>query len=111
MTNTLSILAAAEAAATAAPQDTSMTFDSAPLTDTSTAFATDDLRDNETPPEVVIEHAPITRLYLAQELPEYTGPLVLPMIGAGIQSFKDVDRRTMSVAILDGALVKQTSYT
>ena len=40
-----------------------------------------------------------------------SAPLVLPMIGAGIQSFKDVDRRTMNVAILDGALVKQTSYT
>lgn len=92
------------------PEPTSLN-DMPPPIDVPTFFATDDIRDNETPPEIVIEHEPITRLHLAQELPEYTGPLVLPMIGDGIQSFKDVDRRTMNVAILDGALVKQISTT
>ena len=62
-------------------------------------------------PTPAIEPEPVERLDLAQDLPEYTGPLDLPMVSTGIQSFKDEDRRTMIVRILDGALVKQLSAT
>ena len=62
-------------------------------------------------PNPAIEPEPVERLNLAQELPEYTGTLDLPMVSTGIQSFKDEDRRTMIVRILDGALVKQLSTT
>lgn len=58
---------------------------------------------DETP---VVEHAPIDRLSVACALPEHFGKPGR-VVKEGIQAFKDYDYRTMHVAVVDGALVKQ----
>lgn len=52
---------------------------------------------------------PLTRIEQARELPEASKDDPAAIVQAGIQAFKDADRRTMHVVVVYGRLYKQAA--
>lgn len=82
------------------------------------ANVTDDVNENLAGPDVDAEtdtsldevsDVVIDRLELVRELPEVAADIKAVQVKGGIEHFKDVDRRTMSVVAHDGQLWKQSA--
>lgn len=91
--------AAAGAAPTASPP-------ADPLVPTGEKWTAYEIVDGVTQPvETPVQTVP--NLERAQALPELAKGVISTLVSEGIQSFKDTDRRTMLVVVVDGALFKQ----